>query len=76
MVFFYIGLLIVVHSAASSFIMKAIDGGSWYAATIDFIIMIWIGALLSVFLPVIIDGLLPGIQEFGVNATQNATAAG
>lgn len=69
LVFLYIGVLIVVHSAASSFIMKAIDGGSWYAATIDFIIMLWIGALLSVLLPVIIDGLLPGVQEFGANAT-------
>jgi flagellar protein FlaJ len=74
MVFFYIGLLIIVHSAASSFIMKAIDGGSWYAASIDFIIMIWIGAALSIFLPVIIDGLLPDIQSFGNNTTAaNAT---
>lgn len=65
LVFFYIGLLIVVHSIASSLIMKAVDGGSWYAAIYDFLIMIWIGAGLSLFLPVIIDGLLPDVQSFG-----------
>jgi flagellar protein FlaJ len=67
----YISALIVLHSAASSFIMKAIDGGSWYAGIVDFIIMIWIGALLSMFLPFMVDQLLPNVEDLTVAA--NAT---
>ena len=73
-VLLYIAILVIIHSASSSIIMKVIDGGSWYGAVVDFIIMIWIGAMLETFLPVLVDGLLPDITEFEVNETNTSAS--
>lgn len=72
MVLLYIAILVIIHSASSSIIMKVIDGGSWYGAIVDFIIMIWIGAMLETFLPVLVDNLLPDLGDFEVSETDEA----
>lgn len=61
-VMFYISMMIIGHAIASSTILKIIDGGSWYSSMVDFIIMVWIGALLSIFLPDIVQSFLPDVS--------------
>jgi archaeal flagellar protein FlaJ len=59
----YIGIMIIIHSIISSLIIKIIDGGNYYAALFDFIIMIWIGAFISWILPNIIDSMMPNLTD-------------
>lgn len=65
----YIGIMVIVHSMISALVIKIVDGGDLYACLFDFIIMLWLGALLSYFIPLIIDQLLPNFS-----ATLNASA--
>jgi flagellar protein FlaJ len=51
----YIGILIIIHSFVSSFIIKVVDGGHKMAFFFDFTLMLWIGAILSI--------IIPGISE-------------
>ncbi len=55
----YIGLMVIVHALISSLTVKLIDGGSPYAFFQDFVLMIWVGAIISVTVPGFISGLLP-----------------
>ena len=59
----YIGIMIIIHSIISSLIIKMVDGGTYYAALFDFIIMIWIGAFISWLLPSLIDSMMPDLVE-------------
>ncbi len=43
----YIGYIVIIHSFISAVIIKLVDGGSKYAALFDFVLMVWIGTLLS-----------------------------
>lgn len=61
-VMIYMTIIVIVQAASAAWIMKGIDGGTIYAAVFDFILLVWIGALLAYFLPIAIDGLIP---EFG-----------
>jgi len=54
---FYLAVLIIFHSFVSSFIIKIVDGGHRLAFFFDFIIMIWIGAVLAWLVPMISDKL-------------------
>jgi archaeal flagellar protein FlaJ len=47
----YIGVMVIVHSLASSYIIKVIDGGKWEAMFFDFSIMLVIGSVISYFVP-------------------------
>ncbi len=58
-VFMYIGLMVVTHAAVSALIIKLVDGGTKYAALYDFVIMIWLGAAISWFVPDFISKILP-----------------
>ncbi|RME52153.1 hypothetical protein D6783_05685 [Candidatus Woesearchaeota archaeon] len=60
-----IGVLVIVHSAASAWTLKIVDGGLTSAALVDVVIMLWIGAALSWFIPVLTDSIMP---TFGVAA--------
>ena len=55
----YIGLMVIVHALICSLTVKVIDGGSPYAFFQDFVLMIWIGAVISVVVPDFVAGLLP-----------------
>ncbi len=58
----YLGILIIVHSFVSSMVIKMVDGGHKMAFFFDFVIMLWIGAILSVLVPFITNKLfLPAI---------------
>jgi len=58
----YIGVLIIIHSFVSSYIIKVVDGGHKMAFFFDFTLMIWIGAALSIVIPIVSDKLfLPAI---------------
>ena len=59
----YIGIMLIIHSLISSLIIKIVDGGNYYAALFDFIVMLWIGAFLSWLLPGLIDSMMPGLGE-------------
>ncbi len=49
----YIAIIVIFHSLISSIIIKLVDGGNKYAALFDFVIMVWIGALLSWGIPML-----------------------
>ncbi len=49
----YIAIIVIFHSLISSIIIKIVDGGSKYAALLDFIVMVWIGAGLSFGIPML-----------------------
>lgn len=55
----YIGIMVLIHAGVSALTIKVVDGGSKYAALWDFVIMVWIGALISVFVPNFIGKILP-----------------
>ncbi|MBD3209217.1 archaellar assembly protein FlaJ [Candidatus Woesearchaeota archaeon] len=62
MVSIYIGLLIIIHSFVSSFIIKVVDGGHRMAFFFDFTLMLWIGAVLSIVVPLVSEKLfLPAV---------------
>ena len=65
----YIGIMIIIHSIISSLIIKIVDGGNYYAALFDFIIMLWIGAFISWLLPSLIDSMMPDLTENLSNGT-------
>lgn len=57
-----IGIMIIIHSVFSSILLKILDGGSMHAIYVDMNIMIFIGAVLSYFVPRIVSNLLGGID--------------
>lgn len=59
LVLIYIALLIIVQAITSAVIMKIVDGGLIYGALLDFIMLVWIGAALSLVLPPLVDTVLP-----------------
>ncbi|MBN2881165.1 archaellar assembly protein FlaJ [Candidatus Woesearchaeota archaeon] len=74
-IYVYIGLMIIVHSFISSILVKVVDGGSYYSALFDFVLMVLIGAGMSVMIPRTIRSLLPGIETVsGVAADATGTA--
>jgi flagellar protein FlaJ len=47
----YIGVMVIIHAAASSYIIKIIDGGKWEALFFDFALMLIVGSLIAYFVP-------------------------
>lgn len=58
----YLGIMVIIHSIVSALIIKIVDGGSLYSAFFDLVILIWIGAIISVVLPYALELFLPGLQ--------------
>jgi len=67
-IYLYVGIMILVHSFISSLLVKVVDGGSYYSALFDFVLMVWIGAILSIVIPGMIEGLLPGMETASTSA--------
>jgi len=61
MIALYIGLMIIIHAIVSALIIKVVDGGNYYGAFFDFVILIWIGTIISIVLPWSLTLLLPGL---------------
>lgn len=53
----YIGVMVIVHAFASAWIVKIVDGGYQYALFFDLVLLLWVGAILSVAVPHGIDSL-------------------
>ncbi|MFP4112165.1 MAG: type II secretion system F family protein [Candidatus Woesearchaeota archaeon] len=67
----YIGIMVIIHAAISALTVKIIDGGSPHAAAFDFVIMLWIGAIISWLIPGFIGSILPDMSS---NATMEELA--
>ena len=62
MVAIYIGVLVIIHSFVSSFIIKVVDGGHKMAFFFDFTLMLWLGAIMSIVVPMIAQKMfLPAV---------------
>lgn len=59
----YIGVMVIIHAAISALTVKLVDGGTKNAAFFDFVIMIWIGGLISWLIPGFIGQILPNAEN-------------
>ena len=61
----YIGIMVIVHAFISTWAVNMVDGGM-KLFFFDFIIMIWIGALISVVVPMLTGYMMPtlGLEGF------------
>ncbi|MBD3388454.1 MAG: archaellar assembly protein FlaJ [Candidatus Altiarchaeales archaeon] len=50
-------VVLVIHAAFSAYSIKMVDGGTKYAAFLDFVIMSWLVALTAVIMPLMFDFL-------------------
>lgn len=57
----YIGVLVILHSLVSSFMLKVMDGGFKSGALLDFPLMVWLGSLVSIIIPYAAKTLFPGV---------------
>ena len=55
----YIGLMVLFHALICALTIKIIDGGSPYAFFQDFVLMVWVGAIISITVPGFISQILP-----------------
>ena len=55
----YIGLMVIFHSLICALTIKLIDGGSPYAFFQDFVLMVWVGTVISLTVPGFISQILP-----------------
>lgn len=59
----YVGIMVAVHSVISAIILKLVDGGILYTSLLDFVLMLFMGAAISVMAPQMIKQLLPELDE-------------
>lgn len=59
----YVGIMVAIHSIISAIILKLVDGGLIYTSLLDFVLMLFIGAAISVAAPQMIKQLLPELDE-------------
>ncbi len=64
----YIGIMVIVHALASSYVIKIIDGGKWEALFFDFCIMMVIGSVIAHFVPQVAAWAFGGISTAGAVA--------
>ncbi len=58
-IFFLVWVLIMVHAALSSVIIKIVDGGEMYNALYHYVIMSWIGAIVAIGTPYVFKKYVP-----------------
>ncbi len=44
---YYIGFILIIHSLFSAFIIKEVDGGNYFCLFTDFVILVWLGAIIE-----------------------------
>lgn len=59
----YIVIMLVIHAFTSSWIIKIVDGGSFYTLMINLVLMMWIVALLYWLMPPLVDLVLPDMTN-------------
>ncbi|MGM5483662.1 MAG: hypothetical protein ACQER9_01950 [Nanobdellota archaeon] len=60
-----IGIMVIFHSIISSLVIKIVDGGSVYGMSFDFVLMLWMGAVISFALPMVTKMLMPAMMGGG-----------
>jgi len=45
---YYVAVILVIHALISAYMIKEVDGGNKFSAFTDFVIMLWIGAILEI----------------------------
>lgn len=58
-IFFLVWVLVLVHAALSSVIIKIVDGGNIYNAFFHYVILTWIGAFVAVGTPYVFEKYVP-----------------
>lgn len=76
LVMLYIGIMVLVHSFVSALTIKVVDGGSVYAFFFDFVIMVWVGAVISVVIPGTIANILPENASGGTESIEQIETLG
>jgi flagellar protein FlaJ len=71
----YIGIMVIIHAAISALTIKVVDGGVKPAALFDFIIMVWIGGIISWLIPGFIANILPSAQNMTAGLEELAVLA-
>ncbi|MFW5704982.1 MAG: hypothetical protein ACOCXG_03995 [Nanoarchaeota archaeon] len=59
----YAAAILVSHSLISAFLIKEVDGGNKFTALTDFVIMLWLGAIIEIALTALFKGMFA--QYFG-----------
>jgi flagellar protein FlaJ len=54
---YYVAGILIIHAALSSLLIKEVDGGNKFSALSDFVIMIWMGALLEIGITTLFKGM-------------------
>ncbi len=57
-VMLHLGVIVIIHSFFSSFMLKMIDGGTKFSMFLDFVLMLWIGAITVMVVPMLTSKLL------------------
>lgn len=59
LILFLIWILIIIHAALSAIIIKVVDGGDMYNALVHFVVLLWIGAFVTQFTPLVFESFVP-----------------
>lgn len=57
---FYIGIILFIHALISSYLIKEVDGGNKFSMFSDFVILLWIGAIMEILITMMFKGLFNG----------------
>ncbi|MFP4118729.1 MAG: type II secretion system F family protein [Candidatus Woesearchaeota archaeon] len=76
LVFTIVSIMLVFHALASSLIIKITEGGSMYTALTDFIVLVWIIAVLSLLVPQMVGSILPESASIANASAANVTSVG
>lgn len=58
-VFFLVWVLILIHAALSSIIIKIVDGGEMYNAIVHYVTLTWMGAIVAIGTPWVFQKYVP-----------------
>lgn len=54
---YYISVIMLSHALISSYIIKEVDGGNKFSMFSDFVILLWIGAIIEIIITLMFKGL-------------------
>lgn len=57
---YYIAAIMTVHALISAYLIKEVDGGNKFSMFTDFVIMIWIGAIIELVITAMFKGMFSG----------------
>ncbi len=54
---YYVGVILVIHAFLSALAVKQTDGGNYFSLFTDFVIMVWIGAIIEIVLTIMFKAM-------------------